>query len=108
MDCKIVYLAPRLREHGAIPTHVVVADGDEFYRRVYGAHRACVGAKVARVRGRVRVAANPVAPYFVPDLPELDAEGLWVSVRRAHRPVLRRGGAVAVLDPRGGLLDEVR
>src|SRR5205085_12689089 len=46
----------------------------------------------------------PRPPDFVSDLPELHAVRRGVAVGRAHRAVLRSRCAVAILDPRRGLL----
>src|ERR1043166_59328 len=103
MNGEVVNPLAGLVQNRSVPVEVVVADGDEFDGRVNGAHGFGVSDEVARVSFGVGVRAHPVAPDFVADLPELPAVGRGVAVRRAHRAVARRGRAVAILDPRGGL-----
>ncbi len=99
MNREVVDLRAGAAEDRAVPRHVVVADRDEAQRRIHREHRRPVAQVVARVGLRVAVAAHPVAPDLVPDLPGLHGERLGAAVLRAQRSVLGRGGAVGVLDP---------
>ena len=92
------------REHLLVPVGPVAADGDEPDRRVDGAHRVAIPEVVAGVGRGIGIAAHPVAPDLVAQLPRLHVERLAVAVRRAHRAVLGVRRAVHVLDPRGSLV----
>src|SRR6266498_1284444 len=49
--------------------------------------------------------ADPVPPDFVANFPKLHAERRRMSVRGAHRTILRSRWSVAVFDPGGGLFN---
>src|ERR1044072_5367314 len=89
MDREVIDVRTRCAQHGAIPFHVVITDGDQLDRWIDSAHCFGVTIVITRVSLGVGVTSHPVAPDLISDSPKFYVERRWMTVRRAHRAILR-------------------
>ena len=105
--CAVVVVDRQVVDGPAAPSaarcgssHVVVADGDELDRRDRRRASPARSDVVARVGRGVGVAAHPVAPDLVADLPVLDAVRLRVPVGARASPRTSTSPARCSIRPR--------
>ena len=88
MNRQVVDILPCNLQNCSVPVEIVVARSDDFDGRIHRLHSLDVTIEIIGIGDCIAVAANPVAPYLVPNLPVLHVKRFRTTVGRARSTVL--------------------